>query len=143
MGLLGQSEARAKLKPTARHLRNRSTQPELLLWRHLRNSQLDGFKFRRQVAIPPFVADFLCPAKALVVEIDGWTHDPQADARRDEFLATRGYTTIRFTKADVIGNVDGVLCVVLETLRSLPHRWPHPNPSPEGEGLNSVSGIAV
>jgi very-short-patch-repair endonuclease len=96
---------------------------------------LDGFKFRRQVAIPPFVVDFLCPAKALIVEIDGWTHDAEEDLRRDGLLGSRVYTTIRFTNADVMENLEGVVLAIAERLRSLPDRWPRPNPSPEGEGL--------
>ena len=132
---VGQSEAKAELKPRARALRNRSTEPELRLWSHLRGSQLEGFKFRRQVAIPPFVADFLCPAKSLIVEIDGWTHEAAADQRRDALLLARGYVTIRITNTDVMENLDGVLTQILQRLRSLPDRWPHPNPSPEGEGL--------
>ncbi len=133
--MVGQSEAKSKLKPRARHLRNRMTEPELRLWQYLRGSQLEGFKFRRQVAITPFVADFFCPAKALIVEVDGDTHDTEEDRRRDRLLESRGYTTIRFTNSDVTQNVDGVLITVLAVLRSLPDRWPHPNPSPEGEGL--------
>jgi len=132
---VGQSEAKLKIKMRATQLRNSPTKPELKLWRMLRSSQLNGFKFRRQVALPPFVADFLCPSKALIIEIDGWTHDPDRDRRRDDLLGARGYTTLRFTNADVIENIDGVLVTILETLRSLPDRWPHPNPSPEGEGL--------
>jgi very-short-patch-repair endonuclease len=133
--LVGQSEAKSKLKPRARQLRNSMTEPELRLWQRLRNSQLDGFKFRRQIAVPPLVADFLCPAKALIVEVDGDTHNPEQDRRRDRLLALRGYTTIRFTNSDVTQNIDGVLIGIVEALRSLPDRWPHPNPSPEGEGL--------
>ena len=133
--MVGQSKAKAQLKPRARDLRNRMTEPELRLWQHLRNSQLGGFKFRRQIAIPPFIADFLCPTKGLIVEIDGWTHDAQRDHRRDDFLASRDYNTLRFSNTEVMENVDAVLSRVLETLRSLPDRWPPPNPSPEGEGL--------
>ena len=129
------SEAKARLKPVARALRNRATEPELRLWRHLRNSQLDGFKFRRQIAIPPFVADFLCPSKALIVEIDGWTHDAEQDQRRDALLSARGYATVRYTNTDVMENIEGVLFAIRQTLHSLPNRWPHPNPTPEGEGL--------
>ncbi len=132
---MGESSSKARLRPRARQLRNDPTQPEKLLWRHLRNSQLCGYKFRRQVAIPPFVADFLCPAKALIVEIDGWTHDELADHRRDAFLRERGYTTARFTNIDVTENLAGVLARIIATLNALPDRWPHPNPSPEGEGL--------
>ena len=131
---MGQSEAKARLKPRARELRNNLTEPERRLWRALRSSQLNGFKFRRQVAIPPFIADFLCPRKALIVEIDGWTHEPAADFRRDAWLKSRGYTTLRVTNDDVMRNIDGVFTTILNTLSSLPDRWPHPNPSPEGEG---------
>ena len=132
---MGQSEAKANLKPRARELRNRMTEPELRLWQKLRNSQLGGFKFRRQVAIPPFVADFACPAKALVVEIDGWTHDAAQDCSRDRLLEARGYKAIRFTNTNVMQNLEGVLVVILDALHSLPDRWPPPNPTPEGEGL--------
>jgi very-short-patch-repair endonuclease len=132
---VNEPEAAGNLKARARALRNAPTEPEAILWQHLRASQLGGFKFRRQVAIPPFVADFLCPSKALVVEVDGWTHEQAKDARRDAQLQSRGYTTIRFSNVDVRGNIHGVLEVLLEKLQSLPDRWPHPNPSPEGEGL--------
>ena len=122
-------------------MRREPTEWEKRLWRHLSNSQLGGFKFRRQAAIPPFIVDFFCPAKAVIVEVDGETHVSEADARRDAILATRGFTTIRFTNDDVRDNMDGVLTVLLERLAALPDRWsgaaadPTPSPSPEGEGL--------
>jgi very-short-patch-repair endonuclease len=50
------------------------------LWRHLSNKQLDGYKFRHQTEIDPAIADFFCPQKALVVEVDGETHTPEGDA---------------------------------------------------------------
>lgn len=137
---MGQSEAKALLKPRARTLRNEPTEPEQRLWRHLRASQL-GFKFRRQVAIPPFIADFLCPQKGLVVEIDGWTHEALADVRRDRLLQARGYFTFRVTNTEVMENIEGVLQEIASLLETLPDRWPdasnipHPNPSPKGEGL--------
>ena len=129
------SETSCDLKARARVLRNGATEPERRLWQQLRSSQLGGFKFRRQVAIVPFVADFLCPSKALIVEVDGWTHEPLRDQKRDEVLRLRGFTTIRFSNTEVMGNIDGVLAAILEQLRALPDRWPHPNLSPEGEGL--------
>ena len=137
---VGQSEVKAQLKTTARKLRNKSTEPERRLWNHLRSSQL-GFKFRRQVAIPPFVVDFLCPAKAWIVEVDGWTHNALEDQHRDTILEERGFTTLRVTNTDVMGNVEGVLHAIASALKSLPDRWPseikvpHPHPSPKGEGL--------
>ena len=131
------------LRERAKQMRREPTEPEKRLWRHLSNSQLGGFKFRRQAALPPFIADFFCPAKGLIVEVDGDTHLPEADVRRDAVLATRGFPTLRFTNGDVMANMDGVLITILQTLENLPDRqWgsadsPTPNPSPEGEGLTS------
>ena len=122
-------------------MRREPTEPEKRLWRHLSNSQLAGFKFRRQATVETFIADFLCPAKALVVELDGVTHTSEADAKRDTLLARRGFTTIRFTNDEVMTNMEGVLTAILQTLERLPDRWPGspdtptPSPSPEGEGL--------
>ena len=122
-------------------MRLEPTEPEKRLWRYLSGSQLGGFKFRRQATVEPFIADFLCPAKALVVELDGVTHTSGADAKRDTLLARRGFTTIRFTNDEVMTNMEGVLTAILQTLERLPDRWPGPpdtptpSPSPEGEGL--------
>ncbi len=124
----------------ARQMRRQPTEPEKLLWRHLSNSQLAGYKFRRQATIEPFIADFVCPAKALIVEVDGETHRTEADARRDAVLASRGFTTIRFTNDDVMSNMDGVLTTILAAVERLPdrvwtsHAWPPPTPPPEGGG---------
>ena len=132
---------KALLTDRARTFRRNPTEPEIRLWRHPSNSQSSGHKFRRQAAIDPFIVDFLCPAKALVVEVDGDTHDPAADARRDALLLSKGYTTIRFTNPEVMTNMEGVLTVIAATLASQPDRWPqakpHPDPSPEGEGPRS------
>jgi very-short-patch-repair endonuclease len=122
-------------------MRREPTEPEKRLWRRLSRSQLGGFKFRRQAVIGPFVADFLCPQKALVIEIDGWTHsENRKDTRRDAALGVLGFGVLRFTNSDVMGNIEGVLTRMLEVLQERPDRWepPHPNPSPEGEGLSAV-----
>ena len=130
--------AEPKLKSRARQLRHEATEPERWLWRRLSNSQLGGFKFRRQAAIPPFIADFFCPAKALIVEVDGATHIARKDAFRDAFLADRGFTTIRFTNDEVRDNMDGVLNSIFERLCELPDRWPSssvdPTPTPPLKG---------
>ncbi|MGC6328524.1 endonuclease domain-containing protein [Rhizorhabdus sp. FW153] len=115
-------------------MRNNPTEPEKRLWRSLSNSQI-GYKIRRQSVIDGFIVDFLCPAKALVIEIDGDTHDVEADKLRDAHLEKLGYRTIRFTNEDVMTNISGVLELIARTLAALPDRWPHPNPSPKGEGL--------
>ena len=128
----------AELNNRAADMRRNPTEPEKRLWRALSNSQLDGHKFRRQAVIGPYIADFLCPAKALVVEVDGDTHDPDADMRRDHALARHGMRVVRVTNHDVMTNLDGVLRSILSALHRASARWvgPHPNPSPEGEGLD-------
>ncbi|WP_298091163.1 endonuclease domain-containing protein [uncultured Sphingomonas sp.] len=127
----------ARVQGHAVAMRRNPTEPEKRLWTHLSRSQLGGFKFRRQAVIGSFIADFLCPAERLVIEIDGHTHeDADADRNRDAALAALGYRTIRFTNTDVMQNVEGVLIRLRETLQALSlRRAPHPNPSPEGEGL--------
>jgi very-short-patch-repair endonuclease len=124
----------AHLLDRAKRLRQNFTPFEAKLWQRLSRSQLGGYKFRRQYVIGNCIVDFFCPQKALIVEIDGDTHDPEKDAVRDQINASRGLTTIRFTNADVGSNVDGVLEHLLSKLNDLPDRWPHPSPSPNGEG---------
>ncbi len=128
-----------QLLERAREMRGNPTELEIRVWRHLSNSQL-GHKFRRQHVIYPFICDFFCPAKGLVVEIDGDTHDPAYDKHRDESIARHGFATLRFTNGDVFENIDGVVSAIAEVLRERSDRWPglpHPNPSPEGEGLKA------
>ncbi|HEY0043063.1 MAG TPA: endonuclease domain-containing protein [Allosphingosinicella sp.] len=132
-------EQLAELHRRATEMRRNPTEPEKRLWRNLSNGQLGGHKFRRQAVIGWFIADFLCPQRALVVEVDGDTHDQAKDRLRDDLLAQRGYRVVRVANEDVMTNMDGVLQFVLLALNEAPLRWdrPHPNPSPEGEGLRN------
>ncbi|OYY88386.1 MAG: hypothetical protein B7Y45_14650 [Sphingomonas sp. 28-66-16] len=123
----------AELHARARQMRNNPTEPEKRLWRNLSNGQLGGWKFRRQQVIGWFIADFVCPSAKLIVEVDGDTHDADADAARDAVLMRRGYRVLRFTNEDVTRNVEGVKVAILQALERT--ESPHPNPSPEGEGL--------
>jgi very-short-patch-repair endonuclease len=131
------------LQDRATEMRRNPTEPEKRLWRNLSNAQLDGHKFRRQTVVGCFIADFLCPQRALIVEVDGDTHDEGKDRLRDDLLGQSGYFVIRFTNEDVVRNMDGVLASLAEELSVMPLRWdrPHPNPSPEGEGLRAVEGL--
>ncbi len=119
----------------AHKMRRQPTDAEKLLWRYLSGAKLGGYKFRRQTILDDIIADFFCPAKSLVVEIDGDTHHPMTDALRDERLLQKGIATIRVTNQDVLTNVEGVLELLRNELDRRADRWPHPNPSPEGEGL--------
>jgi len=62
------------IKHHARKLRKNMTDAERLLWQHLRNRQLGGYKFRRQRPIGPYIVDFVCLEKKLVIEVDGGQH---------------------------------------------------------------------
>jgi very-short-patch-repair endonuclease len=125
------------LHARAAEMRRNPTEPEKRLWRNLSNSQLNGHKFRRQSVVGRFIADFLCPQKALIVDVDGDTHDDAKDRLRDDWLGQEGYRVVRVTNDDVMRNMDGVLTLIAQMLAAAPDRWnnPHPNPSPEGEGL--------
>jgi very-short-patch-repair endonuclease len=128
-----------ELNRRASEMRRNPTEPEKRLWRQLSNGQLEGHKFRRQSVIGWYIADFLCSQRALIVEVDGDTHDEGKDRLRDDVLAEHGFRVIRVTNDDVMRNMDGVLQHILLVLNATPRRWnkPHPNPSPEGEGLKS------
>jgi very-short-patch-repair endonuclease len=129
----------ATLAVHAKHMRREPTEPEKRLWRGVSNSQLGGFKFRRQAVLGNRIVDFFCPVIGLILEVDGHTHDQATDRNRDALMQDLGFTTVRVTNVDVMSNAEGVLLHVLSVARSLPARvnWrlPHPNPSPEGEGL--------
>jgi very-short-patch-repair endonuclease len=130
----GLSAARIdELQARARAMRNNPTEPEKRLWRHLSNGQLQGQKFRRQQVIGHHIADFACAAAKLIVEVDGDTHEIEIDRARDNALALHGYSVVRVSNHDVITNIDGVLALIAQALCEASK--PHPNPSPEGEGL--------
>ncbi len=100
-----------------RLLRRNSTQAEQRLWAMLRNSQIAGFKFRRQQPIGPYVADFCCWRARLVIEVDGGQHaDSAHDETRTHWLSERGWRVIRFWNNEVLNNTDGVLQVVVAAL---------------------------
>ncbi|WP_420381605.1 endonuclease domain-containing protein [Novosphingobium sp.] len=121
----------------ASDMRRNPPEPEKRLWRALSNGQLEGHKFRRQAVVGPYIADFLCPKQALIVEVDGDTHDVDQDRKRDLALAGYGLRVVRVTNRDVMDNLDGALRFILTALQSALASGdsPHPNPSPEGEGL--------
>jgi very-short-patch-repair endonuclease len=135
-----------RLKPIARRLRTNATDAERLLWNGVRREQIGGFKFRRQVILNGFVADFACYEARLVVEVDGATHSTDAevvrDAARTRALNARGYDVPRFANDEIFHNFDGVLETIRLKLNELRPRLrdesievgatPLPNPPPQG-----------
>jgi very-short-patch-repair endonuclease len=104
---------RPKQRARARSLRRDLTAAERIIWYGLRAHRLEGIGFRRQTPIGPYIVDFVSHAEKLIIEIDGGQHfergQIQRDARRDAFLASKGYRVLRFNNNDVIANRTGVL----------------------------------
>src|SRR5690349_10328203 len=105
-------------RDAARRLRVDQTDAEHRLWSRLRGRQLDGFKFRRQHSIGPFVADFFCLEAKLVVELDGSQHADQLeqDERRTEYIREAGYAVLRIWNHEVISEIDAVLQRIADAL---------------------------
>lgn len=117
----------------AQSLRRNMTDAEKAVWRMLRSRQVEGYRFRRQVPVGPFIADFVCHEARLIIEIDGGQHEASSPAAvtRSEFLRGQGYRILRFWNNDVLGNPEGVYETIAADLR--PH---HPPTLPiEGEGF--------
>ena len=97
----------------ARRLRVNQTDAEAVLWNRIRNRQIDGHKFVRQVPISGYICDFVCRERFLIIEADGGQHNESAtDAIRDRRLAGDGYRVLRFWNNDVLGNLEGVLVTI-------------------------------
>ena len=97
----------------AKQLRQRLTESESILWFHLRGRRCCGEKFRRQHPIGPFIVDFYCAARQLVIECDGCDHrtkeGKEYDARRDAWLESQGIRVLRFTNTQIENDVFAVL----------------------------------
>ena len=112
----------SKLRSNARALRKNSTDVERLLWAELRDHRLSGAGFRRQVPIANYIADFVCHAARLVIELDGGQHftDGQeaADERRSAIIEAKGFRILRFSNHDVIANRAGVLETIASAIEA-------------------------
>jgi very-short-patch-repair endonuclease len=108
--------ARPGATQRARNLRRNATEAEKHLWSALRQS-LPQFKWRRQMPIGPYIVDFACFARKLIVELDGGQHAAcESDAVRTAFLERQGYCVLRFWNNDVFANTDGVLTAIAQSL---------------------------
>lgn len=93
----------------ARRLRQNMTEAERRLWSRLRGGQLNGLKFRRQHPLPPYIVDFYCETRQLVVELDGSQHNEIADRARTRFLERQGLVVLRYWDHEVLRQIDAVL----------------------------------
>ncbi|WP_084435762.1 endonuclease domain-containing protein [Desulfomicrobium escambiense] len=101
------------LRTFRRELRKHLTPAEAKLWAHIKSSQLEGRKFRRQHSVGRYILDFYCPQERLAVELDGEVHSfvsaQERDLERDCFLNTQGIKVLRFENKVVFQDVEAVL----------------------------------
>jgi very-short-patch-repair endonuclease len=114
----------------ARLLRKKPTEPERILWRHLRTQNFAGYKFRRQHPLDRYVIDFYCPAAKLAIELDGGGHNYRAgqirDRTRSKLLARRGITVLRFWNHHIRRELDSVLQAIWFALQERCQSKPSP-----------------
>jgi primosomal protein N' (replication factor Y) len=95
------------------------TDAERALWRLLRHRQIKNLRFRRQVPIDHYIADFACLEARLIVEVDGGQHfESETDRKRDAYLRSQGFRVLRLWNNDVLSNPDGVHRTIIEALSS-------------------------
>jgi very-short-patch-repair endonuclease len=103
----------------ARAMRADSTKAENILWQALRNKQLNGFRFKRQVPSESYIVDFICFDSRLIVEVDGSQHiENEYDRIRDAALVSAGFRVLRFWNDEVLKNLDGACKHILLELRN-------------------------
>ena len=128
-----------ELRDRARAMRANPTPAERRLWSILRDRRMPAAKFRRQHIVEPYIVDFACLERSLIVEADGGQHaGSDSDQRRDTFLRRSGFRVLRFWNNDVMENAAGVLDAIAAALHTphppKPAAWVPPSPQP-GEGL--------
>lgn len=116
------------MESLARELRRTQTDAERVLWQRLRNRQLLGHKFRRQLPIGPYIVDFVCVERRLIIELDGGQHAEQRarDAQRSAWLQARGFRVLRFWNDQALKETNAVLEFVLRHLSENPSPQPSP-----------------
>ena len=125
-------------------MRANPTDAERRLWSMLRYSRMPVFKFRRQLVIDPYIVDFACLERRLIIEADGSQHaESETDARRDAFLSHESFSVLRFWNNDILTNPAGVFDAIHAALTTphppKPAAWVPPSPA-RGEGLGVQDG---
>ena len=129
----------------ARQLRRDETPAEKRLWQELRNRHLDGFKFVRQAPIGPYIADFLCRERHLIIEADGATHSSDEEIAQDEIrtaqIAKLGYRIIRVQSIEIFQAMDQALMVIRTALAASPSPAPRAAGRPLAQAGEDEKGI--
>ena len=105
------------LRSRAKEMRRDPVLYERRLWKLLRDRRLEGLKFRRQVVIGRYIADFVCLRHRLIIEADGPTHDASLhDIERDAFLREQNFRVLRFPNADIENRQNAVITAILAAI---------------------------
>jgi very-short-patch-repair endonuclease len=123
-----------------KELRKKQTPQEMILWSKLRNNQTNH-KWKRQVSIGPYIADFYCWKKLLVIEIDGSQHleNKDYDKERNNYFSNLEIRTLRFWNNEINTNITGVMNKIENELK----KEPHPNPLLKGEGVTQQTQFGI
>ena len=102
----------------AKNLRKKETRAEKILWEHLKQRKIAGYKFRRQVPFDRFILDFLCPEKKLIIELDGKYHKDfkEKDKERDNYFRAKGYKILRIKNSEIYESIENVIKRIKEEL---------------------------
>jgi very-short-patch-repair endonuclease len=113
-----------------RDLRRSSTEAEKILWERLRSRKLQGLRFVRQFPVGPFVADFCCRDRRIIIEVDGEIHTTEQNAARDQerdaYLRGQSYIVLRFTNAEILTDLETVLRKIAVAIYQAPSSWHRP-----------------
>jgi very-short-patch-repair endonuclease len=137
--LAGETDLRSKSgegpkRSFAKQLRSNMTDVETKLWQQLRAKRFEDFKFRRQVPIGPYIVDFICYERRLIIELDGSQHEGSTyDMKRDAWLHSQDFRVLRFWNNDVNAALDGTLMAIHDALGL-------PSPASQGRGCLSREG---
>lgn len=123
----------------ARQLRRNLTDTERFVWQRLRSRRFAGFKFRRQMPVGPYIVDFVCLSRRLILELDGGQHADQKeyDARRTSWLESQGFEVLRFWDHEVLQEWEAVEEAIWRRLEGRADRAKGEKPRDHGSGQTS------
>ena len=118
----------------AKQLRRNMTVVETKLWQQLRAKRFEDFKFRRQVPVGPYIVDFICFEKRLIIELDGSQHEGSTyDVKRDAWLRSQEFRVLRFWNNAINSALEGTLLAIHDALQL-------PSPASQRRGCLSREG---
>jgi very-short-patch-repair endonuclease len=136
--MIGQTNKKVLKNRLQRTLRSRMTDAEQMMWKVLRNRQVEGLKFRRQHPFADYILDFVCLDKRLVIEVDGGQHEQarEYDERRTQILNGAGFRVLRFWNTEVLQEIEAVKEHIWTAIQEL-DPIPHPTSPLKGEELKA------